>query len=78
MPTSKVPLTMGNKPVGFMEIDLETGLYSGQIDKELADILVKGMGEKLYEVAFLGKAAHPTSAMEAHEEFRLYLEKDCD
>lgn len=70
MTKKALPLTMGDKLVGYMKIDPETNKIEGSIDPNLVGLLDEAFGENLYEIAFMGKLQTSITPEELHK--RLY------
>lgn len=70
------PLMIGDKLAGTITIDLETGKFEGELDKDLADILDQGLKENLLSVSFFGKPASPMDARTAQRRLREWTDDD--
>jgi hypothetical protein len=56
-----LPLMMGDKLIGRINLDKDTGEISGKlIDPEITDLLNEYFGDNLLEVSFFGKPTNPS------------------
>ena len=60
MKTNILPLMMGDRVIGMVTLDYETGKLDGKLDPELVGFLKEGFEQGLMEVSFFGKPVVPT------------------
>lgn len=74
MKTKELPLMMGEKLIGIVVLDYETGELQGRIEPGFVTLLEELLQNNLTEVAFFGKPGIPAPPLEVQKKLQDYLD----